>query len=875
MKKLLLTGLMTFGLALSAQTYCTPNYTSGCSDGDQIDDFTIPNVGFSHLGTGCSAGTYGDFFTTHTVNLSPTIAYPFTITHDYSSQNVKIWADFNNDGTFDEATELIGSGSSGTANTTNGTITVPASVTAGNYRMRVADRFNSAPIPCDITGYGEVHDYKLTVGAPPTCLAPSAVTTSNGTPTTISVTWTAPSSAPGQGYDIFYSSTGVVPTASTAPLLSSATNSVTLTALAPGTNYCVWVRSKCTATDASFWVSSCFTTACVAANVPYTLDFESATVPAMPNCTLATNVGSGNNWVVADDPGNGFNTKTLTYNYSFQSSANAWFFTQGINLVAGTTYRIKYKYGNNSDFYTEKMKVTYGNAPTQAAQTNVLHDYTSIINVLTPVTDFYTLTPATSGIYYFGFNAYSDANMFNLYVDDIVVEVNPSCVEPTTLAASAITPFTATVSWVGPATAPANGYEYYLSTTNTPPSAATVATGTSATPTTDLTSLAPSTTYYVWVRSVCSASEKSSWSSFVMFTTATFCPSVVSPADGLAGVQLTPTITWTAMSGATGYRITVGTTSGGTDVLNNVDVGNVTSYTFASPLANSTQYYYTVNAYDVGGNASNSCAIRDFTTECAAITPNYTNNFATATAACWNQASGGSAATGSTGTTVYWYEGGFLNNGNPDGAVKINLYTTGRTGWLISPTFNLSAGSYTLTFDYGMTVWNGTGVGTLGSDDRVEVLMSTDNGATWSSIQSWNESSSIPNTSTAFSYVIPAGTNQTKFAIYGTDGTVDDTADNDFFIDNFAITQSALSTVETSLNKNNIKVYPNPFTDVVNISDIKDVKSISVVDVAGRLVKTFEKPSTSLQLRELNSGMYVVILNMNDGSKQTVKVIKK
>ncbi|MCS3868878.1 hypothetical protein J3D55_001794 [Chryseobacterium ginsenosidimutans] len=90
----------------------------------------------------------------------------------------------------------------------------------------------------------------------------------------------------------------------------------------------------------------------------------------------------------------------------------------------------------------------------------------------------------------------------------------------------------------------------------------------------------------------------------------------------------------------------------------------------------------------------------------------------------------------------------------------------------------------------------------------------------------------------------------------------------------YAEIAAVLGTSETVSTKG-IKVYPNPFADVLNISDVKDVKSISIVDIAGRLVKTIEKPSSTLHLGELNSGMYIIILNMNDGSKQTVKAIKK
>ena len=61
----------------------------------------------------------------------------------------------------------------------------------------------------------------------------------------------------------------------------------------------------------------------------------------------------------------------------------------------------------------------------------------------------------------------------------------------------------------------------------------------------------------------------------------------------------------------------------------------------------------------------------------------------------------------------------------------------------------------------------------------------------------------------------------------------------------------------------------------MNISDVSNVKSISVVDISGKLVKSFDKAESVLHLEGLNSGMYLVILNMKDGSKQTIKAIKK
>jgi hypothetical protein len=69
-------------------------------------------------------------------------------------------------------------------------------------------------------------------------------------------------------------------------------------------------------------------------------------------------------------------------------------------------------------------------------------------------------------------------------------------------------------------------------------------------------------------------------------------------------------------------------------------------------------------------------------------------------------------------------------------------------------------------------------------------------------------------------------------------------------------------------------VYPNPFKDVVRISDISNVKSVSISDLTGRLVRTV-KASSEINLGDLNAGMYLIILHKNDGSTQIVKAIKK
>jgi hypothetical protein len=71
------------------------------------------------------------------------------------------------------------------------------------------------------------------------------------------------------------------------------------------------------------------------------------------------------------------------------------------------------------------------------------------------------------------------------------------------------------------------------------------------------------------------------------------------------------TISWDAVSGADGYNLIIGTTSGGNNVLNNQNIGSSISYVFAGTI--NTTYYYTVTPYNANGSAV-GCIERTFTT---------------------------------------------------------------------------------------------------------------------------------------------------------------------------------------------------------------------------------------------------------------------
>src|SRR5690554_6196800 len=100
---------------------------------------------------------------------------------------------------------------------------------------------------------------------------------------------------------------------------------------------------------------------CDAVDVPYVQDFETATPPDMPECTTVVNAGSGNNWKTSTDEYGDFTGTFLEYEYHASAPANSWFFTQGINLEAGTDYEITYGYGSRAAAaFPENLKVAFG-----------------------------------------------------------------------------------------------------------------------------------------------------------------------------------------------------------------------------------------------------------------------------------------------------------------------------------------------------------------------------------------------------------------------------------------------------------------------------------------------------------------------------------
>jgi hypothetical protein len=406
--------------------YCTPAPTS-------VDGSGIINVTFSSVNntTGVEPGNYGNY-SAMIGDVQQGVSVPVSITFATGyTYDTKIWIDWNDNLVFTDSGEEVYSGTSLNNNPTtlSASFTVPISATLGNHRMRIGGVDVGPPTPCYTGTYGSFEDYTVNVLAPPSCPAPTAQTETDITASSAVLSWTESGSS--STWDIEYGIYGFIPTGIPSAGFDnlSKNDAVDLPDLNSATTYSWYVRADCggdNESDVSSWTGPhSFTTLCLSVNVPYSQDFESITVPAIPVCHSIENAGLGNNWLTANNPGSGFTTKVLKYPYNATYAANAWFYTPGINLTAGTAYRLTFKYGNNSTTYVEKLKVAYGVSPVNTDMTTVLLNFPNINqNALQNASvDF---VAASSGVFYFGFNCYSAIDQFNLYVDDILIDAAPT-----------------------------------------------------------------------------------------------------------------------------------------------------------------------------------------------------------------------------------------------------------------------------------------------------------------------------------------------------------------------------------------------------------------------------------------------------------------
>ncbi|WP_312074791.1 T9SS type A sorting domain-containing protein [Chryseobacterium sp.] len=416
----------------------------------------------------------------------------------------------------------------------------------------------------------------------------------------------------------------------------------------------------------------------------------------------------------------------------------------------------------------------------------------------------------------------------------------PTCWVPGSLVSSTTTSATANIGWAAPSVVPSS-YDIYYSTTNTAPTSSTSPLQQSTTNAAILNSLSPSTVYYVWVRSNCGAGNVSSWS-ITPLTVATKClpPSFISTAGAAVCANQTATLTATV---PTGTIVTWYDSPTGSNV-----VGTGTSFT-TPPIATTTPYYASVSnigTASVGKTTATSTS--GYTLDAGLLFDVYSPI---------------------TINGVYVYPIGTgagtveiaLQNGNVSPATTIQTITVNLVG---------SAAPYVKTYvplNFSVPPGSNYKLMMLVRAGGVASLV-RESGATWGSYPL-----EIPGVMAITGGNLTAN-NPTTSYYYFYDWEVATKCESDRTMVTASIDAGCLSTQEAEA-KNKLKIYPNPFTDVIYINEAEKVKHLRISDVSGKILKTVSKPNAELRLGDLPNGMYLLLLELEDGSKQTIKVIKK
>ncbi len=213
------------------------------SKGNSVADEYIGRVQLASIDNSSSAsGGYADF-TGVSTDLSKGATNTITITPTWTgttySEGYAVWIDFNQNGDFGDAGELVWSKAASKTSPVSGSFTVPTSAKDGETRMRVSMKYNGIPTQCETFSYGEVEDYTVNIkfGSADTQApsAPSNLTASGTTQNSTSLSWNASTDNVGvAGYDIYRNGNYLASTTST---------SYNVSGLSANTTYSFYVKA--------------------------------------------------------------------------------------------------------------------------------------------------------------------------------------------------------------------------------------------------------------------------------------------------------------------------------------------------------------------------------------------------------------------------------------------------------------------------------------------------------------------------------------------------------------------------------------------------------------------------------------------------------
>ncbi len=354
---------------------------------------------------------------------------------------------------------------------------------------------------------------------------------------------------------------------------------------------------------------------------------------------------------------------------------------------------------------------------------------------------------------------------------------------------------------------------------------------------------------------------------------------IVAPFNSAVNVVVKPILKWTTTGGnPTGYRLSIGTNNPPSNLVNNVDLGNVTSYTITTPLTFNTNYFWKITPYNATGDAV-SCPVWSFTT---LVDP-------TITSFPWTE---GFESVSSTSNNADCPLGWSVQNGGMQSSYwdvivnNVNSPYNAHTGqkamnnmfsmlgpnndWLFTPPVHLTAGTaYDFSFWYKAPVYIESG-STDTTFEKLAVYWGTDadSAAMNAGIIFKNEFMRFADYVQYSKTITPTTTGNYTFGFY----SYSDVLQWITFVDDVKIDIS--NGIEEN-SKQLFIVYPNPSNGEITIRLNENNNESSIITISNLLGQEIYSATTNKQMNYINlsqveKGIYLIRI-----SNKTTDTVKK
>lgn len=299
---------------------------------------------------------------------------------------------------------------------------------------------------------------------------------------------------------------------------------------------------------------------------------------------------------------------------------------------------------------------------------------------------------------------------------------------------------------------------------------------------------------------------------------------------------------------------------------NSLAPGEIVTYEFSQPADISQPGSYVIRAWtSLAGDqetGNDSLASEPLSPTPIALPPvdfsGYNGTNLTTISPGWQEKSGHEP----TGTTSFWNVGtASQTTGLGSTAARVGILGNARREWLISPGFR-PAPQTELRFKIALTSINFSAPGSLGSDDSLKVLISTNCGQSWEILSAFTAQSGLSNALVEKTIDLTAYEGQScQIGFKATSGSISNTQSNDIHLDDIQTGPLTTSAYPLQKGKSGIRLFPNPVAGGLLTLDYEEACGrIHFYSVTGKEVFPVSSAENKpiFDVMNLPSGLYFI-----------------